>query len=85
MYLNYAKFNPFHRVYLLYRDCPLLGGSVMGSSTVYSLSLMINKGVPCMAMHLLSIYINSIIIYYMNEFCVLLYKQAQLVNNNIII
>ena len=29
------KFNPCHRVCPLYRGWPLLGGSVMGSSTVY--------------------------------------------------
>ena len=31
------KFNPCHRVCPLYRGWPLLGGSVMGSSTVHAL------------------------------------------------
>ena len=34
--VNYAKFNLFRQVCLLYRDCPLLGGSITGSFTVYS-------------------------------------------------
>ena len=33
------KFNPYHRVCPLYRGWPLLGGSVMGSSTVLLLLL----------------------------------------------
>ena len=32
--IHFVKFNPFHEVCPLYRDCPLLGGSVMGTSTV---------------------------------------------------
>ena len=35
------KFNPCHRVCPLYRGWPLLGGSVMGSSTVHINQLML--------------------------------------------
>ena len=52
------KFNPCHRVCPLYRGWPLLGGSVMGSSTVNKSMMILNNN--CHAYHIDIIYMPSL-------------------------